>query len=93
VLIMPQKPLDDADELGQSLPVPGMRTVALTNPARIPTSVIRSSIGISRWENQLPPQPRLRRWITAKDGTHYEMCGNFVHPTWTLFDVKWGDTH
>jgi hypothetical protein len=52
----------------------------------MPTSVIRPSIGISRWENQLPPQPKLRRWITAKDGTHYEMYGNFRTPD--LDDIR-----
>src|SRR5207244_10072666 len=40
----------------------------------------------TRWENQLPPQPKLRRWITAKDGTHYEMYGNFRTPD--LDDIR-----
>ena len=62
-------------EIGNSF----LLRLCLTNPARMPTSVIRSSIGISR-ENQLPPQPKVRRWITAKDGTHYEMYGNFRIP-------------
>jgi len=39
-------------------------------------------------ENQLPPKPKPRRWIPAKDGSHNEIYGNFVHPTWTLFDVR-----
>ncbi len=41
-----------------------------------------------------PPQsvppfgPTQYKWIPARNGVNQEIYGNFVHPSWTLFDVR-----